>query len=438
MEPYRLTASEALSAFQDGSLTVEAYARSLLSRIAARDEAVKAWAYLDPEYVIAQAQALDAVPRAQRGPLHGVAVGVKDIIYTKDMPTQFNSPIYAGHAPAVDAASVMTLRQAGALIFGKTTTTEFASTRAGPATRNPHDASRTPGGSSAGSGAAVGDLQVPVALGTQTAGSVIRPAAFSGVWAFKPTWGAVSREGQRLYAPVLDTAGFYARGAADLRRLADVFALADDDDNNEEFALRGARFAFVRSPAWPQAGPGTAAAMARAARLLRGHGAVVEDVELPPAFDAVPAWHRRVMHGDGRAAFLAEYRVARDRLDPYLAGQVEDAAGGSRAALLEALDGMAALRPAIDRLAAGYAAIVTPSAVDEAPVGIESTGVAVFNAIWTGLHTPVVNIPGFQGENGMPVGLSLVAPRYHDRRLLAVAQEVGKIFESEGGWKRKN
>ncbi|KAI1138065.1 amidase [Hypoxylon sp. FL0543] len=437
MEPYQFTATQALARFKDGSLTVEEYARSLLSRIEKRDAAVQAWAYLNPEYVIQQAKQLDSVPLEKRGPLHGVAVAVKDVMYTKDMPTQHNSPIYEGDEPKVDAAAITILRHAGALLLGKTTTTEFASTTHGPKTRNPHDPTRTPGGSSSGSAAAVGDFQAPIGLGTQTGGSTIRPGSYNGTYAFKPTWNAISREGVKVYSLNLDTIGFFARSVEDLQLLSDVFALEDDAPPQNDFSVKGSRFALLKTMVWPQAGPGTVAALETGAKLLRDHGAEVEEIELPPEFDNLPEWHRIVLHSDGRATFLPEYRVAKDKLSPFLAGHVENANKISRAAQLEAFDGIAALRPKIDAIASKYAAILTPSVVDEAPLGFESTGSPAFNAIWTALHTPVSNIPGFKGENGLPIGLSLVAPRYHDRHLLVVSKAVGEIFEREGGWNRE-
>ncbi|KAF2998040.1 hypothetical protein E8E14_004227 [Neopestalotiopsis sp. 37M] len=438
MEPWQLTATEALAKFKDGSLTVEDYAKSLLARIAKRDEAVKAWAYLNPEYVIEQAKKLDQVPPEKRGPLHGVAIAVKDVIYTKDMPTQYNSSIYEGDAPKVDAASIITLRHAGALILGKTTTTEFASTLYGGKTSNAHDPSRTPGGSSSGSGAAVGDFQAPIGLGTQTGGSTIRPGSFNGIYAFKPTWNSISREGQKIYSLLFDTLGLYARSVEDLELLADVFALEDDEPVSQPFEVKGAKFALLKTTAWPQAGPGTVAAMELGAKLLRDHGAEVEEIELPPEFSEAPDFHRVLLHSEGRVSFLPEYKTAKDQLHPFLVGHVENEHKISRAAQLKAFDGMAALRPKIDEIAGRYAAILTPSVPDVAPVGLYSTGSASFNSIWTGFHTPVTNIPGFKGEADMPIGLSLVAPRYRDRRLLAVSKAVGKIFESEGGWERKN
>ncbi|KAK5630414.1 hypothetical protein RRF57_006129 [Xylaria bambusicola] len=449
MEPYRLTATQALSNIRNGSLTVEQYARSLLSRIQERDSAVQAWAYLEPNHVIEEARRLDRVPLGDRSPIHGLPVAVKDLIYTKDMPTQYNSPIYDGHAPKLDAASIMILRLAGALILGevtwfdyttkpgKTTTTEFASAQGGPKTCNPHDPTRTPGGSSSGSAAAVGDFQAPVGVGSQTGGSVIRPGSFNGVYAFKPTWNAISREGLKFYSPILDTIGFFARCVDDLELMTDLFDLEDDDTAINEFAVKGAKFGVAKTVVWPKAGPGTKMALESAVQLLRSHGAEVEEVELPTGFDRMPEWHMALTESEARATFLSEYRLAKEKLSPFLAGRVENVNKVSRAAQLEAYDGIAALRPKIDEIAKGYAAILTPSVVDEAPLGLQSTGSPVFNSMWTALHTPVINIPGFKGANDMPIGISLVAPRYHDRRLLTVSKAVGAIFEAEGGWERK-
>ncbi|KAI0466658.1 amidase [Xylaria cf. heliscus] len=437
MGHYRLTAAQAVSSIKDGTLTVEEYIRSILSRIQERDPMVQAWEHLDTDYVIREAKRLDKIPADERGPLHGIPIAVKDIIYTKDMPTQHNSPIYYLDSPQLDAGSIIVLRQAGALILGKTTTTEFASMKGGPKTRNPHDSTRTPGGSSSGSGAAVGDFQVPIALGTQTGGSMIRPASFNGIYALKPTWSAVTREGLKFYAPTLDTIGFFARCVEDLELVADLFGVEDDQAPTENFEVKGAKFAVVKTVVWPEARLGTASALETGAQLLKDHGAEVEEIELPAEFDKVPDWYHILLHAEGRVTFLPEYRLAKDQLSSFIVGHVENEVEISRAAQLEAYDRIAALRPQIDEIAKKYAAILTPSVVDEAPVGVESTGSPAFNGIWTSLHTPVVNIPGFKGINGMPIGLSLVAPRYYDRHLLAVSKAVGQIFESEGGWERK-
>ncbi|KAJ4318096.1 hypothetical protein N0V94_004621 [Neodidymelliopsis sp. IMI 364377] len=432
---YRLTATEVLSKIKAGDVSVEDYAKALLTRIEARDDAVRAWAHLDPGYVMKQAKALDAIPPAKRGPLHGVAIAVKDVIYTKDMPTQFNSPVYTDHAPQVDAGSIMILRKAGALFLGKTTTTEFAATTVGSQTRNPHDSERTPGGSSSGSGAAVGDFQAPIGLGTQTGGSTIRPGSYNGIYALKPTWNSITREGQKIYSLILDTLGLYARSIADLDLLADTFAIHDDLPAPTNFTVKGAKFAVLKTMVWPSVGPGTTNALNKAASLLRAYGAEVEEISLPEHLDSLPAWHATVLSSEGRTAFLPEYATAKDKISTQLVGHVENSEKISRKAQLEAFDNIAAARPVVDDILSKYAAVLTPSVPDEAPLGIEKTGSAAFCLIWTALHTPVVNIPGFKGENDMPIGVSLVAPRYHDRRLLAVSKEVGAIFESEGGWR---
>lgn len=224
---------------------------------------------------------------------------------------------------------------------------------------------------------------MPIALGTQTGGSVIRPASFNGTYGFKPTWGAISREGQKIHSLTFDTLGFFARSAADFKLLADVFEIHDDTPPEPEFGVAGASFAIAKTAVWPKAGPGTVAAMEKTAELLRESGARVEEVELPAEFAQASAWHKVLLDTDGKASFLPEYRRAADRLSPTIVGHVENIAGHTRAQILEAFDGLAALRPKLDAIAARYAAIITPSVPDEAPVGLHSTGDFCFNAMWT-------------------------------------------------------
>jgi amidase len=252
-----------------------------------------------------------------------------------------------------------------------------------PKTRNPHDPTRTPGGSSSGSAAAVGDFQAPVALGSQTGGSTIRPGSFNGIYALKPTWNAISREGIKVYSLILDTIGFFARSAEDLELIADLFGLEDDQVPDDEFEIKGARFAVVKTVAWPEAGPGTIEAIEAGTKLLKSHGAEVDKIELPSEFDRIPKWFSILLHSEGRATFLPEYRLSKEKLSPFIVEHVENAHGFSRAAQLEAYDRIAMLRPKIDGIAAKYAAILTPSVVDEAPVGLKSTGSAAFNCMWT-------------------------------------------------------
>lgn len=408
-EAYKLTATEVIAKIRDGKLSVEAYAESLLARIKERDPVVKGWVYLNPDQVLSEARRLNQIPKESRGPLHGVAVGVKDVIYTKgesvcnevvwmltngdeiDMPTQFNSPIYEGDAPQVDAASIIILRKAGALILGKTTTTEFAATTQGPATTNPHDSSRTPGGSSSGSGAVVGDFQVPIALGTQTGGSIIRPASFNGIYGFKPTWNSISREGQKIFSIINDTLGFYARSVADLYLLADVFALEDDQLPNQPVLLKGLKIGICKTMVWPQAGYGLVNAMIKAIELLRSNGATVTEIEFPEHLQDLPEWYSTILSSDGRTAFLPEYRLDKSLISDKLVGHVENHKKISRAAQLKAFDNVAAARPVVDEMLSQYDAVLTPSVPDEAPEGIESTGSAAFCQIWTVSIVPHIN-----------------------------------------------
>ncbi|KAJ3577289.1 hypothetical protein NPX13_g3275 [Xylaria arbuscula] len=369
---YTLTAVEVLGLLKSNSVTVEDYARSLLDRINDRDSTVKAWAYLDSAFVLDQARALDQVPQDQRGPLHGLAIGIEDIMNTKDMPTQFGSPIYQGHQSGFDSSAVAILRAAGALIFGKTTTTEFTVTNSGPNTTNPHDPNRTPGGSSCGSAAAVADLQVPLSLGAQTGGSIIRPASFSGVFAMKPTHNAISTEGQKTYSPTFDTFGFFARSIGDLQLLADVFALTDDEPP-KEVPVEQVSVALMRTPLWSFAGPGTVTAMTEAATMLKARGVHVEEISFPPEVADVTKLKRIqkvIMMGEAQSAFLREYRVDKTNLAPEICHMVENASNYTRKERVQAYDTYTHMRRAIDNIAKTYLAILIPSAIDKALLGL--------------------------------------------------------------------
>lgn len=415
--PNELTATEILAA----RMGAEDVARACLDRIAERDPLVRAWSFVDPAAVLRQARELDKWPT--RGKLHGVPIGVKDMIDTADMPTQHNSPLFRHHRPALDAAAVATLRSAGAIILGKTDTTEFASAGRRAATRHPLDPARSPGGSSAGSAAAVADCQVPIALGTQTAGSTMRPASFCGVFAMKPSWGAVSREGVKLYAASLDTLTWFGRSVADLALLCDVFAIQDDTPP-PPVRLAGARFALCRTPMWEFASPGTPEALNSAAETLRGAGAVVTALELPPHFAALTAMQNTIMLAEGQAAFLNLARGHGAALHDDFHARAENRAGITRAALREAYDTAARCRVEFDAIAGEFDAVIVPSARGEATAYVDGPGDAVFNRMWTLLHGPSVNVPGFRGPTGMPVGVTLLGPRFRDRRLLAAAGSV--------------
>lgn len=431
LNPNEMTATEMSQAIAAGRLTAEALVRAHLDRIAARDADVRAWSWVDPEAAIRTARDLDKGPR--RGPLHGIPIGVKDMIDTADMPTQHNSPLFAGHRPALDAACVATLRAAGAIILGKTDTTEFAAAGRRAATRHPRDLRHTSGGSSAGSAAAVADCQVPLSLGTQTAGSTMRPASFCGVYALKPTWGSVSREGLKHYSVTLDTLTWFARSVPDLALMADIFGMADDTPPRP-VRLDGARFALCRSPVWGHAQGGTTHVMAVIADALRRAGAEVTDLDLPAEFGGLLDAQNTIMLGEGRAAFLDLARREPHRLHDDFLARAENRTGITRAALLAAYDLAARCRPQIDAIAAQYDAIVTPSAPGEAPLFEQGPGNAIFNRMWTLLHVPCVNVPVTTGPGGLPVGVTLVGPRFTDLQLLVTAQEVGRLVRRlQGG-----
>jgi Asp-tRNA(Asn)/Glu-tRNA(Gln) amidotransferase A subunit family amidase len=274
----------------------------------------------------------------------------------------------------------------------------------------------------------VADFHVPLALGTQTGGSMIRPASFCGVHAIKPTWNLVNRDGAKVYAVTLDTVGWFGRSVADLRLLYDVFdpqpAAPDEALHLEPARLR---IAVCRSPVWNKADAATRDALASATRLLKAAGATVTELELPPPFEQLADLQHLIMRTEGRSAFLAEYRAHHDQLHESFREQVENRDGTTRAQLLHAYDTAALCRARFDAIAADYDAVLTPSVVGEAPVGLAATGDYVFNAMWTLLHVPCVNVPGCKGPNGLPVGLTLTGPRFSDRRVLAVAEAFSRL-----------
>jgi len=425
---HRLSVAEAAVAIAAGDLASEDLVRDCLARIEKREPVVRAWASLDPRRAIAEARELDRhfARNGAVGPLHGIPVGIKDMIDTADLPTQHNSPLYRGHRPGQDAACVAVLRAAGAVILGKTETVEFAAGGRKAPTTNPHDQRRTPGGSSSGSAAAVADSHVPLAFGTQTGGSLIRPASFCGLYALKPSWGLVSREGAKLASLSCDTIGWYAREVSDLSLVAQVFQVVSTTATAP--STGALRIAICPSPQIDHAGAETKAALERGTELLAAAGASCEDLTLPPPFSRLVDAHECIMLAETRAAFLAEYRRAPHLLDDDFKARVENRSGVTAQQLRDAYDLAGECRAAFDRLAAPYDAILTPAAVGEAGIGLADTGDHVFNRVWTLLHVPCVAVPGFTGPNGLPVGLQLVGRRFEDAQVLAAAQTVGNIF----------
>ncbi|WP_405242872.1 amidase [Lentisalinibacter salinarum] len=421
------TATDIVRAIAKGELTATEAVEACLAVIDGSEGRIHAFAHVGAEAARERAREIDEVSAG--GLLRGVPVAVKDVIDTADMPTEYGSPLYAGHRPSRDAACVAILRAEGAVILGKAQTVEFASLGRTAETVNPHDHGHTPGGSSSGSGAAVAAGMAPIALGTQTGGSTIRPAAFCGVAGMKPTFGTVPVEGMKPYAPSLDTIGWMARSVADLALLARAFRIHRNGDGNDgDGAEPVGRIGFWRTPYWDAAGPDTRRALEETVTALRGAGIEVRDVDGPAGAERLNEAQDIIMHGEGRTAFLSEYLCWPRELHAEFVAEVENSRGIDGAALAWAADYLGSLRPRFDEAMADDDAWLVPAVPGEAPAGLDSTGDAVFNRLWTGLHAPAVTLPGFSGARGLPVGIQLVAGRFRDARLLATAARVEEIL----------
>lgn len=411
-------AAETARAIAEGRTTSEAAVGACLARIAEREETVRAWAFLDPDLALAQARARDEAATPV-GPLHGVPVGIKDIFDTADMPTEMGSPIYAEHRPAADAAAVAILREAGAVILGKTVTAEFAGTHPGPTT-NPHDPARTPGGSSQGSAAGVADFMVPVALGTQTGGSVLRPSSYCGIVGFKPGFGTFNRAGIKFAAESLDTIGLHARNLEDVVLVRDV--LTGRTPGGIVPLAGPPRIGVCRTHLWHLAEPATVAAVEDASDALGRAGAAVDEVALPAAFEALTDARRAINDYERARAMAHEWRTDRERLSLAMRKTVASGLAVPYADYRRALALTEDCRRLLDGLFEDRDALLAPAVNGEAPLGLDYAGDPAFQALWTMLHVPAITIPTHRGPNGMPVGIQLVARRGADDRLLSVAE----------------
>jgi amidase len=415
-----LSASEIVAAIAAGEASCEAVVRACLERIDAREPDVHAWASIDPELALARARELDRAPTG--GALHGVPIGVKDIIDTADLPTEMGSPIYRGHRPTSDAACVALARAAGAVILGKTVTCEFAGMTPG-ATANPHDPAHTPGGSSSGSGAAVADFMIPVAFGTQTGGSVLRPAAYCGVFGFKPTFGAFNRKGVYPAAESLDTLGLIARSLDDLALLAAILELRRPAP---AAALdRPPRVGLCRTPLWHAALPETVAAVEDAAARLGKAGAPVREVVLPDEFAGLRTAARETINNYERAAAMAyEWNQDRERVSDRLRQRIAIGRAMPRAEYLAALQLAENCRARLPAVFAELDVLLAPCVNGEAPRGLGDTGDPGFQAIWTILHVPALTLPTHRGPNGLPIGIQFLGRRNEDEQLFACARWI--------------
>lgn len=422
--PNMLSAVEAARRIEAGTLTVEELAEACLARIAERDPQVGAFIHIDPEAVRQAARGARA-----DGPLRGLPVAVKDIIDTADLPTEYGSPIYAGNRPAEDAAVVVRTKAAGGLVMGKTVSTEFAWRTPGK-TRNPNNLAHTPGGSSSGSAAAVADGMVPLAFGTQTAGSVIRPAAYCGVVGFKPTFGTHDRRGVKLLAEYLDTVGTFARSVEDVA-FFDYALRGSPPPRLDVFDGSAPRLA-IHVPFADKIDDDAAGALERARIAAQTAGASVVGLVDWTAYDTMDPVHAAVMTAGAARALAWEYDNARDQLSDFYrdtleAGRkIDDTEYYGLQAQADAFRNDAAAR--LD----GIDAILTVPASGEAPAGIEWTGDPLFNKVWTLLRWPCVTIPAGRGSHGLPVGVQIVTGYGEDARALAVASWLERALAAVG------
>jgi len=436
--PAALTASEAARRIREGLLTSEELVQSCLEQIRALEPKVQAWQFLDEAHALAQARALDERKRNGEplGPLHGVPVGVKDIIDTADMPTENGTVLHKGRTPRDDAGVVTQLRAAGAVILGKTVTTECAYFNPGK-TRNPHNPEHTPGGSSSGSAAAVAASMVPLALGSQTAGSVIRPAAFCGVYGFKPTHGLIPRHGILQLSRTLDHVGVFARSVDDIALLLEQLQGYDERDpdtrprarveyqkiSNEEPPLQP-MFAFIKTPHWERADADLKEAYAELQEAL---GAQIEEVELFPSASEGWDWQRTIMEAEMSANLEALWLAGKDKLSERLRGLMER---GRETRVIDYQRTLRRIPPTIESFdelfRERYDAILTPPALGTAPKGLGATGDPAFCVLWTLLGMPAITLPLMQGANGLPLGVQLVGRRNYDARLLRTARWLEK------------
>ena len=438
----RLSACDAARAIRDGAFSAEQLMHACLARVDEAEPQVQAWTYLDREHALAQARArdLDRSEGRALGPLHGVPVGIKDIFDTCDMPTEDGTVLHAGRTPAHDARAVAQLRAAGAVILGKTVTTECATYHPGK-TRNPHHPDHTPGGSSSGSAAAVAAEMVPLAIGSQTNGSVIRPAAFCGVYGFKPTHGLIPRSGVLKLSRTLDHVGSFARTIDDIALISEVLVGWDDEDPDtrpraaipfREIAAQEPPleplFAFVKPPVWDRAEPETKEAFAELAAELKDR---MVEIELPALTAEALDWHRTIMQAEMALNLDREFEQGRNRLSESLRRQLESGRAVTALDYQRAVSRIPRLVAGFDEIFERCSALITPSAAGTAPRGLDATGDPSFCTIWTLCGMPALNLPLMRGANGLPLGVQLVAPRGSDAQLLRTASWVVKRLEPQ-------
>lgn len=431
-DPAALSATQAAARIRAGSLTAEVLMRACLDRIKGQDGHIRAFVHLDADNAMEKALASDLL-RARHGPsgpLDGVPVAVKDVIDTAELPTEHGSPLFAGNPPPADAACVRQLRAAGAIVIGKTVTAELASLTPGP-TRNPHDPARTPGGSSSGSAAAVASGMAPFALGTQTAGSVLRPASFCGIHGFKPSFGLVSRAGVLMQSQTLDTVGVLTRSVADAALAVDCMSACDPADHACWPYGRGGllaqcladapatpKLAFCRTPVWGEAEEAMQVALEEFVRRL---GDSCERLDLPQEFASIADKQSLIQWAENAFHYGPLHDRGKDRMSAGMRARMETGFATGARDYQAAVAAREELYAVYAELTARFDAVICPAAPGPAPQGLETTGSPIFNGLWTYLGVPAISLPLLTGQ-GMPMGVQLVGHRRKDGSLLRMAR----------------
>ena len=430
MNLIKISAVNALEMMQKGEITSEEYVTAFLEHIKNREPKVGAWIFLDPEMALQQAREADKRRRDKiPGKLNGLPIGIKDIIDTKDMPTENGSLIHKDRRPPEDAHLVKLLRDAGAVIMGKCVTTEFALSAPGK-TKNPKDLECTPGGSSSGSAAAVSDYMIPLAIGSQTGGSVLRPASFTGILGLKPTFGTISRSGMSPISERLDHPGIYANSIDDIRLVASVILSYDkkDLDMDSNYSFRNAsnlkkplKFAFIKGPVW---GSGDQDMQEKIKQFVDNSNLEIASVELGDDFIEAARCHEIIMNGSISRSLANYYENNKSKLHPFTIARFEAGKSVSTKSYIDAIEKAKKMKQTLSEIFLKFDAIITPAAPGQAPRDLMNTGNAIFNGYWTMLGVPAISLPLLEGKDGLPIGIQVITSWNKEAELLDISKII--------------
>ena len=430
MDLIKISAVNALEMMEKGEFTSEEYVMAFLDHIKKREPKVGAWIFLDNEIALKQARLADKRWKEKKpGKLNGLPIGIKDIIDTKDMPTENGSLIHKNRRPSKDAHLVKLLRDAGAIIMGKCVTTEFALSAPGK-TRNPLDLECTPGGSSSGSAAAVSDFMVPLAIGSQTGGSVLRPASFTGIYGLKPTFGTISRHGMSPISQRLDHPGIYANSPNDIKLVASVILSYDkndlDMDNNYEFKnesqqIQNQNFAFVKGPAWDS---GENDMQHKIQQFVNKSDLNIKTLDLGAEFEEATQCHEIIMNGSISRSLLSYYETNKSKLHPFTIKRIEAGITVTANEYIDAIEKAKKMKQSLGNIFKKFDAIITPAAPGQAPRDLMNTGNAIFNGYWTMLGVPAISLPLLKGKDDLPIGVQIISSWNKEAELLDISNTI--------------